>query len=164
MAVGIGIEAVTGKAKLSDYPHDYQKGAPALATEEFLEILPKNKHRLGVSLNESRLLDTLERMYEESLLRVLLIKETLSKTDALIDAVVYRLYGLTEGRFEWWWRGKIAEYRRHYHIYVILLSEGAVVIDPALRVVERFCRGRRPPCGSKKWNGFSYKCELSRSA
>ncbi len=35
-------------------------------------------------------------MYEESLQRVLPIKERLQKTDALIDQVVYRLYGLTE--------------------------------------------------------------------
>ena len=35
-------------------------------------------------------------MFEESLQRVLPIKERLGKTDALIDAVVYRLYGLTE--------------------------------------------------------------------
>jgi hypothetical protein len=35
-------------------------------------------------------------MYEESLQRVLPIKERLRMTDALIDAVVYQLYGLTE--------------------------------------------------------------------
>ena len=34
--------------------------------------------------------------YDESLQRVLPLKERLAKTDALIDAVVYRLYGLTE--------------------------------------------------------------------
>jgi hypothetical protein len=34
--------------------------------------------------------------YDESLQRVVPLKERLAKTDALIDAVVYRLYGLTE--------------------------------------------------------------------
>lgn len=34
--------------------------------------------------------------YDESLQRVLPLKERLVKTDALIDTVVYRLYGLTE--------------------------------------------------------------------
>jgi hypothetical protein len=38
----------------------------------------------------------LRRAYEASLERVLPLKERLAKTDALIDAVVYRLYGLTE--------------------------------------------------------------------
>ncbi len=34
--------------------------------------------------------------YDESLHRVVPLKERLAKTDALIDAVVYRLCGLTE--------------------------------------------------------------------
>jgi len=34
--------------------------------------------------------------YNESLQRMVPLKERLAKTDALIDAVVYRLYGLTE--------------------------------------------------------------------
>ena len=33
--------------------------------------------------------------YDESLQRVVPLKERLAKTDALIDAVVYRLYRLT---------------------------------------------------------------------
>jgi len=40
--------------------------------------------------------DTIRARYEESLQRVLPIKKTLRKTDALRDAVVYRFYGLTE--------------------------------------------------------------------
>jgi len=91
-----GIDVLTGKAKLADYPGDYQKGEPALSTAEMLEILRKNKNRLGVSLNDIGLVNRIEKIYEESLQRVLPLKETLRKTDALIDAVVYRLYGLTE--------------------------------------------------------------------
>jgi len=92
----VGIDALTGKAKLFDYPGDYQKDEPALSTEELLELLRKNKNRLGVSLNNAGLVDTIEKMYEENLQRVLPLKETLRKTDILIDMVVYRLYGLTE--------------------------------------------------------------------
>jgi len=91
-----GIDVLTGKAKLADYPGHYQKGEPPLATDELLEILRKNKNRLGVSLSDTMLVDRIRKMYEESLQRVLPIKERLGKTDALIDAVVYRLYGLTE--------------------------------------------------------------------
>ncbi len=91
-----GIDVLTGKAKLADYPGDYQKAEPPLATDELLEILRKNKNRLGVSLSDAGLVDRIRKMYEESLQRVLPIKERLGKTDALIDAVVYRLYGLTE--------------------------------------------------------------------
>ena len=91
-----GIDVLTGKAKLADYPGDYQKGEPPLAAGDLLEILRKNKSRLGVSLSDAALLDRVARVYEESLARVLPLKERLARTDALIDAVVYRLYGLTE--------------------------------------------------------------------
>ena len=91
-----GIGALTGKAKLADYPGDYQKVELPLATGELLEILRKNKIRLGISLSNTAMLDRIRKEYEESLQRVLPIKERLQKTDALIDAVVYRLYGLTE--------------------------------------------------------------------
>ncbi len=71
-----GIDALTGKAKLADYPGDYQKGEPPLATADLLEILRKNKSRLGVSLSDAALLDRVGRVYEESLARVLPLKET----------------------------------------------------------------------------------------
>jgi hypothetical protein len=91
-----GIGALTGKEKLANYPGDYQKGEPPLATDQLLEILRKNKTRLGISLSNTTMLDRIRKEYEESLQRVLPIKESLQKTDALVDAVVYRLYGLTE--------------------------------------------------------------------
>jgi hypothetical protein len=91
-----GIDVLTGKAKLADYSGDYQRGEPPLTTTDLLEMLQKNKARLGVSLSDSALVDRIRKEYEESLQRVLPIKERLRKTDALIDAVVYRLYGLTE--------------------------------------------------------------------
>ena len=71
-------------------------GGLAYNREELLDILRKNKSRLGVSLSDAGLVDRIKKMYEESLQRVLPIKERLASTDALIDAVVYRLYGLTE--------------------------------------------------------------------
>jgi hypothetical protein len=91
-----GIDVLTGKAKLADYPGDYQKGGPPLATDQLLEILCKNKTRVGISLSDTALVDRIRKEYEESLQRVLPIKERLQKTDTLIDALVYRLYGLME--------------------------------------------------------------------
>src|SRR5205823_15093678 len=91
-----GIDALIGKAKLANYPGDYQKAEQPLATGELLEILRKNKTRLGISLSNATVLDRIRKEYEESLQRVLPIKERLQKTDALVDAVVYRLYGLTK--------------------------------------------------------------------
>lgn len=91
-----GIDVLIGKGKLADYPGDYQKGESPLAFEELLEILQKNKGRLGVSLSDAGLVERMRKEYEGSLEKVLPIKDRLAKTDALIDRVVYRLYGLTE--------------------------------------------------------------------
>ncbi len=91
-----GIEVLTGKSKLLDYLGDYQKGESPLAFAELQDILLKNKGRLGVILSDSRLVDEIRMRYEDSLGRVLPIKERLARTDTLIDQVVYRLYGLTE--------------------------------------------------------------------
>jgi hypothetical protein len=91
-----GIDVLTGRAKLADYPGDYQKATAPLTMDDLLETLRKNKGRLGVSLSDAALVDRIVRMYEESLRCVLPLKERLARTDALIDAVVYRLYGLTE--------------------------------------------------------------------
>src|SRR5260370_11326452 len=84
-----GIEVLTGKSKIADYPGDYQQGESPLAFEELLDILLRNKGRLGVSLSDSGLVDQIRAWYEGSLGRVLPVKERLAKTDALIDQVVY---------------------------------------------------------------------------
>src|SRR5579883_150667 len=91
-----GIEVLTGKGKITDYPGDYQKGEPALPPADLLDILRKNKSRLAISLSDTPLLDRIQTTYEASLAQILPLKERLAKTDRLIDAVVYRLYGLTE--------------------------------------------------------------------
>ena len=49
-----GIDVLTGKSKLLDYPGDYQKNVPALAFADLLEILQKNKSKLGVKLVEGK--------------------------------------------------------------------------------------------------------------
>jgi len=95
-----GIDALVGKSKLLDYPGDYQEGESPFAFEELWDILLKNKARLDVSLSDCRLVDEIRMRYEDSLGRVLPIKERLARTDALIDQVVYRLHGLTEQEIE----------------------------------------------------------------
>lgn len=92
----VGIDALTGKSKLLDYPGDYQKGEPPLSFDDLLGILRKNRTRLGVSLSDPTLLDRLRATYDASKSSILPLKDKLAATDALIDAVVYRLYGLTE--------------------------------------------------------------------
>ena len=61
-----------------------------------MDGLHKNRGRLGVSLSDARLMRQIEEEYGRSLQTLLPIKDKLTRTDGLIDRVVYRLYGLTE--------------------------------------------------------------------
>ena len=91
-----GLDALMGKAKLSDFPGDYQKGEPHLRPEELMDILQKNKSKLGVRLTDTALVEGIQRRYTAALEKALPLKERLSATDKLIDQIVYKLYGLTE--------------------------------------------------------------------
>ena len=94
-----GIEALTGKTKLKNYLGDYQKGEPELPFEALWEILKKNKSRIGRPLSHEFMAE-LQEAYERSLAKLRPIKERLRLTDALIDQIVYRLYGLTQEEIE----------------------------------------------------------------
>jgi hypothetical protein len=91
-----GLEALTGKARLANFPGDYQKGEEALSPADLLDIIQKNKARLGVRLGESGLSEQIEARYQAALARALPLKAALARTDALIDRIVYKLYGLSE--------------------------------------------------------------------
>jgi hypothetical protein len=91
-----GLDVLVGKAKLSDFPGDYQKGDPHLSPEEVLDILQKNKGKLGVLITDTALPNQIKTRYNAALERALPFKEKLAQTDRLIDQIVYRLYGLTE--------------------------------------------------------------------
>ncbi len=91
-----GLDALTGKSRLRNYLGDYQKDEPELPYEELEDILFRNKTRLGVSLSDTRFTARLRAEYDKSLAVLRPIKAQLARTDALIDQVVYRLYGLSE--------------------------------------------------------------------
>jgi Alw26I/Eco31I/Esp3I family type II restriction m6 adenine DNA methyltransferase len=91
-----GLEALTGKSQLKNYLGDYQKGEPHLVFDEFWQVLEKNKAKIGANLSSRKLWDTIKREYQNSLAKLLPLKEKLRLTDHLIDQIVYRLYGLTE--------------------------------------------------------------------
>jgi hypothetical protein len=90
-----GIEALTGKGRLADFLGDYQKNEAALSETELFDILTKNRARLGVK-PEGTTAEAIRRRYAEAVGRGLPLKERLAATDKLIDAIVYRLYGLSE--------------------------------------------------------------------
>jgi hypothetical protein len=92
-----GIDALTGKTTLQHYLGDYQKGEEAQPWEAVLAVLSRNKGKFGVGKQvlEGAAAGTLRTEYERSLAVLRPIKAQLARTDALIDQVVYLLYGLT---------------------------------------------------------------------
>jgi Alw26I/Eco31I/Esp3I family type II restriction m6 adenine DNA methyltransferase len=93
-----GIDSLTGKSILQGYLGDYQKGQPEVAWKDFFYRVHQNRGRLGVAL--ANVEAEIEREYAASLKVLLPIKEQLAKTDALIDKIVYQLYGLTAAEIE----------------------------------------------------------------
>ncbi len=89
-----GIDSLNGKTIIRNYLGDYQKGEKELPWEEFYYRLHKNRRRFGVDLAEVK--GEIQAEYEKSLATLLPIKHQLAYTDALIDQIVYKLYGLTD--------------------------------------------------------------------
>ena len=86
--VGAKVEDLTPKTKLqSYYEHDY---------ESFLAVLKKNRKKLAIDPARREPAETLRSEFESSLGKLLPLLERIERTDRLIDAVVYRLYALTE--------------------------------------------------------------------
>ncbi|MCL4876606.1 MAG: DUF559 domain-containing protein [Anaerolineae bacterium] len=92
------INSLTGKTVIQGYLGDYQKGEGELPWREFLYRLHQNRNRFSVSLTDVE--GEIEREYENSLATLIPIKRDLARTDALIDKIVYRLYGLTDAEIE----------------------------------------------------------------
>lgn len=92
----VSVDELTGKSKVRNYIGNYQKDESELSYTELEDILFKNKNKLGISLNDARLMAKVHDEYEKSLEVLRPIKSALKWTDDLIDQVVYRLYGLTE--------------------------------------------------------------------
>jgi hypothetical protein len=93
-----GIDGLTGKTILQGYLGDYQKGEGELPWHEFHYRLYQNRNRFAISLSDVE--GEIQREYEKSLETLIPIKRDLARTDALIDKIVYRLYGLTDDEIE----------------------------------------------------------------
>jgi hypothetical protein len=86
--VGAKIVDLTPKTKLQIYyEHDY---------ESFLAVLKKNKKKLAIDPARREPAEALKAEFEGSMGKLTPLRERIRQTDDLIDAVVYRLYGLTE--------------------------------------------------------------------
>ncbi|MFD3163860.1 hypothetical protein ACFMKP_07955, partial [Herpetosiphon sp. NSE202] len=93
-----GIESLSGKTIIQGYLGDYQKGQRAVSWDDFLYELYQNRNRFAANLSE--LEASINQAYHQSLAILLPIKHDLARTDALIDKIVYRLYGLSDAEIE----------------------------------------------------------------
>ncbi|MHB8629998.1 MAG: hypothetical protein ACYDBJ_28585 [Aggregatilineales bacterium] len=91
-----GWDVIAGKTDILEYLGDYQKGEPEKTLKQIQDRLIQNKGKIGVEILDIAFQERLEKEYERSLSVLRPIKAQLATTDALIDQVVYKLYGLTE--------------------------------------------------------------------
>ena len=86
--LGAKIEGLKPKTRiLSYYQNDY---------ESFLGVLKKNKKKLAVDPSRREPGELLRAEFEGSKKKLDPLMDKIRETDELIDAVVYRLYGLTD--------------------------------------------------------------------
>jgi hypothetical protein len=106
--IGCSIDTLTNKSKIQNYLGNYYKkgigktgtdddiGEPYLNFGALIELLKRNKKKIKIDPIARKEQQTLEKEYRASLETLLPIKMQLMRCDRLIDAIVYKLYGLTE--------------------------------------------------------------------
>jgi len=93
-----GLDSLNGKTILQGYLGDYQKGEPELPWDDFYYRLHQNRSRFKANLAQIK--GQIQAEYEQSLAVLRPIKQQLAATDALIDQIVYQLYGLSDEEIE----------------------------------------------------------------
>ncbi len=94
--LGNRLDSLTNQTSVRNYIGDEERGELPLSFEEFLQILKKNSKRLSVDISGRSFQSRLQQEYQASLEKLLPIQARLAATDRLIDAIVYRLYGLSD--------------------------------------------------------------------
>ena len=90
--VGARVVDLTPKTKLQGYyEHDY---------DGFLAVLKKNRKKLAIDPARREPAEALKAEFEGSVGKLAPLRERIEGTDGLIDAIVYRLYGLTDEEIE----------------------------------------------------------------
>jgi type I restriction-modification system DNA methylase subunit len=86
--LGAKVEDLTPKTRLqSYYEHDY---------ESILAVLKKNRKKLAIDPARREPAEAMRAEFDGSMGKLLPLRERIRQTDELIDAVVYRLYALTQ--------------------------------------------------------------------
>ena len=86
--IGARVEDLSPKTKIqSYYEHDY---------EDFLTVLKKNKNKLAIDPARREPAEALRAEFGATVGKLGPLREQIKLTDELIDAIVYRLFGLSE--------------------------------------------------------------------
>ncbi len=86
--IGVEIDTLKNKTKIQGYFD--------LSFEELLDILKSNRRSIPINLSSRDFQESLEREFTNSLAKLTPLLTRIQGTDALIDQVVYQLYGLTD--------------------------------------------------------------------
>ncbi len=86
--IGAPIDTLKNKTAIQGYSD--------LLFEELLEILKKNRRSIAVDLSDRSFQESLEREFTRSHDKLNPLLTRIQRTDALIDQIVYQLYGLTD--------------------------------------------------------------------
>jgi uncharacterized protein YaaN involved in tellurite resistance len=87
--IGAEVEDLANKTAIKEYyEHSF---------EHLLEVLKKNKKKISINPSDRGKQELLERHFTKSISVLEPLKAKIKATDELIDEIVYRLYGLTEG-------------------------------------------------------------------
>jgi len=90
--IGARIDDISNKTKVSAY---YE-----IEFSELLSIMKKNKRKLACDPNRRAFSEDLRREFSASMEKLSPLLLRIGETDRLIDAIVYRLYGLTAEEIE----------------------------------------------------------------
>ena len=88
LEIGVEIEAIKNKTAIRSYFD--------LPFDRLLDVLRKNRRSIAVDLSSRNFQESLKREFTASLAKLKPLLTRIQVTDALIDQVVYQLYGLTD--------------------------------------------------------------------
>jgi hypothetical protein len=90
------VQACLPKDEAGNFIAEQERSDVVHHLRAFLEVLKKNRKKLAFDPARREPGESLRAEFEGSMKKLLPLRERIRQTDELIDAVVYRLYGLTE--------------------------------------------------------------------
>lgn len=94
--IGVQVDDLSDKDRLQDYLGDARKGQPHLILEDVLVILRKNRRKLQVAPDHRAFQQRLVQAYDDSLEKILPLKQRLANTHRLMEFIGYCLEGLLQ--------------------------------------------------------------------